>query len=127
MPNHVHLIAGVEEGKSLSVIMRDFKKFTSVAVIKAIEENLQESRRDWLLWIFRKHGERNLNNTTYQFWQQESHPIELNSNYLISQKLEYVHQNPGRAGICYAPEDYIYSSAGQHQGKESVLPVLVIE
>jgi REP element-mobilizing transposase RayT len=127
MPNHVHLIAGVEEGKSLSAVMRDLKKFTSYAITKAIEENLQESRRDWMLWIFKQNGTRNSNNTLYQFWQQENHPIELSSNLLLDQKLEYIHQNPVRAGICYAPEDYIYSSAGQYAGMETILPVLIIE
>jgi putative transposase len=107
--------------------MRDLKKFTSFSIIRAIENNLQESRRDWLLWIFRRHGARNSNNTTFQFWQQENHPIELNSNSMIDQKLEYIHQNPVRAGICYRPEDYVYSSAGQYAGKETLLPVLVIE
>ena len=66
MPNHVHLLAGVKEGSSLSDVLRDLKKFTAYAIIKAIEEHPQESRRDWMLWIFRKHGERNSNNTRYQ-------------------------------------------------------------
>lgn len=127
MPNHVHLIAAAEEGKNLSAIIRDLKKFSSFTIIKAIEENLQESRRDWMLWIFKQNGSRNANNTTYQFWQQENHPVELSSNLLMEQKLVYIHQNPVRAGICYAPEDYIYSSAGQYAGKETLLPVLFIE
>jgi REP element-mobilizing transposase RayT len=127
MPNHIHLIEGVKEGDSLSAVMRDFKKYTSFAITKAIDANMHESRRDWMLWIFKRNGERNANNTTYQFWQQESHPVELSSNEMIDQKLEYTHQNPVRAGICYAPEDYIYSSAGQYAGKDSVLPVMIIE
>jgi REP element-mobilizing transposase RayT len=126
MPNHVHLIAGVTEGGTLPGVLRDFKKFTSVAVVKAIDQNLQESRRDWLLWIFRRHGARNSNNTHYQFWQQDNHPIELNNNVLLAQRLEYLHQNPVRAGICYTAEDYIYSSAGQYAGGEAVLAVKLL-
>ena len=38
MTNHIHLIIGSREGK-LSDIIRDFKKYTSVQVIKAIEQN----------------------------------------------------------------------------------------
>lgn len=48
MSNHIHLIISAEEN-SLSDILRDFKKFTSRKVIKAIEENLLESRRNWML------------------------------------------------------------------------------
>ncbi|MDX5348619.1 MAG: transposase [Hymenobacteraceae bacterium] len=127
MPNHLHLIAGTKEGTNLSHVLRDFKKFTASAIIRAIQENPQESRRDWMLWIFKKHGERNGNNTNFQFWQQDSHPIELSNNKLLKQKLEYIHQNPVRAGICYAPEDYIYSSASQYAGGEAALPVTLLE
>ena len=127
MPNHVHLIAGVREGRNLSDVLRDLKKYTSFAITKAITEHPQESRRDWMLWIFRKNGERNSNNTIYQFWQQENHPIVLDSNLLLNQRLEYIHQNPVRAGICYAAEDYVYSSAGQYSGQETILPIILIE
>ena len=80
MPNHVHLIAGVKEGCNLSAILRDLKKFTANKVIRAISENLQESRRDWMLWLFQDEGRDNPNNTFNQFWQQENHPIELDTN-----------------------------------------------
>ena len=40
-----------------------------------------------MLWLFERAGCRNTHNTTYQFWQQESHPIELNTNALRQQRL----------------------------------------
>nr|WP_246597230.1 transposase [Pontibacter aydingkolensis] len=86
MPNHVHLIASVKKTANLSHVLRDLKKYSSYAITKAIKEHLQESRQDWMLWIFRKHGERNSNNTTYQFWQQDNHPIELKSNMFFRAK-----------------------------------------
>ncbi len=127
MPNHVHLIAGVSEGGNLSAVMRDLKKYTSTQIVQAISNNVQESRREWMLWLFRDQGQANPNNNKNQFWQQESHPVELSTNAILDQKLEYIHQNPVRAGICYAPEDYIYSSAGQYAGRETILPVILLE
>ncbi len=127
MPNHVHLIARASEGKKLSGILRDLKKFTANTIMEAINSNSQESRKDWMLWLFKDEGKHNSNNTHNQFWQQENHPIVLDSNALIDQKLAYIHQNPVRAGICYAPEDYIYSSAGQYAGSETILPVILLE
>ncbi|WP_261382260.1 transposase [Mucilaginibacter achroorhodeus] len=76
MSSHVHLIISTEEG-NLSDIMRDLKRHTAKAILKEIEENLQESRRDWMLWMFKRAGERNPNNETYQFWQQNNHPVQL--------------------------------------------------
>ncbi len=74
MSNHVHLIIS-SPGDDLSGILRDFKKFTSKAVIDAIENSIEESRKNWMLWIFKKAGEKNSSNATYQFWRQDNHAI----------------------------------------------------
>jgi len=57
MTNHVHLIIG-SESKSLSDIMRDLKKFTSYSITKAISESTNESRKEWMLWMFERAGKR---------------------------------------------------------------------
>jgi REP element-mobilizing transposase RayT len=55
--NHLHLIIRAEKGFVLQDILRDFKKFTSKAVVKAIGDNLRESRKEWLLQQLRTpHG-----------------------------------------------------------------------
>jgi REP element-mobilizing transposase RayT len=118
MSNHLHLIVSAKS-KDLSDILRDFKKFTSKQIIAAIENNPNESRRAWMLSIFREEGEKNSRNTNYQFWRQglsrtrcgNSQPMELNSSAFIFQKLNYIHQNAVGAGIVERPEDYLYSSA----------------
>jgi putative transposase len=127
MPNHVHLIASAKHGHTLSSALRDLKKFTANQIIKAIENNLLESRRNWMLWLFQDEGQGNSNNKLYQLWQQETHAVALSDNYMIEQRLNYVHQNPVRAGLCYTAEDYVYSSAGQYSGGEAVLPVVLLE
>src|SRR5690348_18466441 len=58
MTNHIHLIAQSSNG-DLSGTLRDFKKFTSSTIIEAIEQNKEESRKNWMLWIFKKAGENN--------------------------------------------------------------------
>lgn len=37
-------------------------------ITKAIKENMQESRREWMLWFFEREGNINPNNEQYQFW-----------------------------------------------------------
>ena len=34
-----------------------------------------------------------------QRWQQDNQPIELNTNELMQQKLEYIHHNPVESGL----------------------------
>lgn len=87
---HVHLIIGTT-GAKLEGILRDLKRHTSRTLLKAINENMQESRREWMLWMFAMAGKRNPNNKIYQFWQQHNHPIELWNNEIMDQKLEYKH------------------------------------
>jgi putative transposase len=55
----------------------------------------------------------------YQFWKREPLNVELISPAVFAQKLEYIHFNPVRAGICKYPEEYRYSSAlFYHTGKD---------
>ena len=110
MSNHLHLIISARDS-NLSDILRDFKKFTSKQIITAIENNPGESRKDWMLNIFRQEGEKNSRNSIYQFWRQDNQPQELYSAAFIFQKTNYIHQNAAEAGIVEKPEEYLYSSA----------------
>ena len=126
MSNHVHLIARAKENYLMQDILRDYKKFTSKLILKTIEENPQESRKEWMLKYFNEAGIANSNNQKYQFWQQDNHPIELWSNAVIDQKIDYVHCNPVAAGIVEKPEEYIYSSARDYCGTGGLLDVTLL-
>ena len=110
MSNHLHLIASARKN-NLSAILGDFKSYTSKKLITAISTNTRESRRNWMVKIFREHGEKNCRNKDFQFWRQENHPVELFSGAFIAQKMNYIHNNPVVAGIVDQPEHYLYSSA----------------
>ena len=92
-------------------IIRDIKKYTASKIIKAIKENQHESRKELFMWLFERAAKRNKHNTHYQFWQQHNQPIELATNEMIQQRLDYIHNNPVEAGIVLSPEDYLYRSA----------------
>lgn len=119
MPNHIHLMARATDGFLLQDILRDFKKFTSKAIKETITENGHESRKEWLLSQFEKPE-------GFRFWQADNKPIELWSNAVIKQKLDYIHQNPVEDGLVYRPEDYLYSSASAYAGEEGLLDVMLI-
>ena len=123
MSNHVHLIISAKDG-NLSDILRDFKKFTSKSIIAAIETSKEESRKNWMLWIFKKAGEKNSRNSSYQFWRQDNHAIQLDTVLFTLDKLNYLHSNPVKAGIVDKPEEYLLSSARDyHFGEGGLLPV----
>ncbi len=63
------------------------------------------------------------NNRIYQFWQQDNHPIELWSNAVIDQKVDYMHNNPVKARIVENSEEYLYSSAVAYSGSKGMIEI----
>jgi len=124
MPSHVHLVFRSNIQKPDELI-RDFKSYTSKMLIKLIEENTRESRREWLLNSFKKAAAGNSNNTKNQFWQQHNHPVELWSAHVIQQKMDYTHHNPVEAGFVDQDFEYLYSSARDYCGIPGLVKVAV--
>ena len=127
MSSHVHMVVGRHGEESLEGIIRDIKKFTSRKIIEAIRENPQESRRELLLWLFERAGQHNTNNTHFQFWQQNNQPIELGTDEKVDRIVNYIHENPVKAGIVCSPEEYLYSSAKSYANMpEKLIDVILI-
>jgi len=126
MSNHIHLVAQSSTGK-LSDSIRDIKKYTSKRIIETILE-INESRKEWMLNRFKFRASQHSRNEVYQVWTHENHAMFLYSNGFIQEKIEYIHNNPVRAGIVRNPEDYLYSSARNYASLEAPIdiPVLVL-
>ena len=110
MSNHIHLIATTRD-VPLNILLGSFKSFTSKRLIEMIETNQQESRKEWMMRLFKYYGKGNSQNAEHQFWQNGNHPIGLWNPKVIQQKIDYLHHNPVKQGIVARPEDYLYSSA----------------
>ena len=98
--------------------MCDFKKFTSTQLIREML-TVKESRREWMVPIFRNAGELNSKNKNFQLWQNGNHAKETFSPEFTEQKIRYIHQNPVKEGIVVRAEDYLYSSARDYMGMKS--------
>ena len=92
-----------------------------------VEENAQESRKEWLLWMMERAGKKNSYTIGSQLWQQHNKPIELWSNAVMDQKLDYLHQNPVTAGFVTEPRYWKYSSAIDYCGGSGLLKIEIIE
>ncbi len=123
MSNHIHLIASVDEGHNISDFVRDCKKFTAKNILQEIENSGIESRRDWMLHQFKYYASRHSRNEQYQLWEHDNHFIELISPTVSQQKIDYIHNNPVKAGLVYKAEDYIYSSASNYAGIDQIIDV----
>lgn len=125
MSNHIHLIVQSKEGK-LSDLIRDLKKFTSKNILEAIKTE-PESRREWMLDLFKKAIENHNRNKNYQFWQYGNHAEEIYTLHFMWDKLNYIPLNPIRAGIVEKAQYYIYSSASNDVTGKGLLRVELAE
>ena len=124
MSNHIHLLARGGNG-NLSGIPRDFKRHTSKRIIEVVRQK-EESRREWLLMIFKYAARKHKRNNNYQVWTHENRAVEIFSNKFIEQKIDYIHNNPVVSGIVVNASDYLYSSARNYADLESVLDVIQV-
>lgn len=121
MTNHVHFIWQAPDN-NLSDIIRDFKSFSSKKMVEAIQKE-NESRRDWLLYMFDFYAKRTNNNKLFKVWTGNNHPEEIHSHQFMMTKLNYIHNNPVRAGIVAEPSHYLYSSAANYEGKKELIDI----
>jgi REP element-mobilizing transposase RayT len=109
MQNHFHLIWQVMGDHKREDVQRDFLRFTSQQILKELRNIKSPVMNELLVRAKdRKH----------QVWEQNSLSIELWNPKVFRQKLNYIHNNPVRAGLCELPEDYEYSSAAFYQWNE---------
>jgi putative transposase len=121
MSNHVHVIWTAKD-ENLSDIIRDFKTFTSKLFIKLIVES-PESRREWLLHMFKFYARKTSANKEFKLWTNDNHPIEIVGQDFFHQKLSYIHLNPVRAGIVNEEKEYIHSSATNYASINSIFEI----
>jgi REP element-mobilizing transposase RayT len=87
MPNHVHVL--VTPTCDLPGIMQSLKRFTA------------------------REANKILGLTGHAFWQDENYDRFVRNDVEFGRIVSYIEMNPVRAGLCFAPEEFPYSSAGR--------------
>lgn len=102
MDNHIHIIWHIQSGLKKDAVQMSFLKYTAQQIkfdlIKyhpAVLEKFKVDAKD----------------RQYQFWERNALSVELPNEEILVQKLDYIHNNPMKAGLSQFPDDYIYSSA----------------
>jgi len=99
MPNHVHVLIETMEHWPLSGIVQSWKSFTA----KAINQQLRRS------------GE---------VWQREYCDRYIRDDGHLQAAIEYIENNPAKAGLVRSNEDWRYSSASQRRRNAGETPAL---
>jgi len=102
MQNHIHLIWQMLNNHKRENVQRDFLKFTAQKIKTDLIKNHPQ-----VLSKF----EVNAKDRRYQFWERNPLSVDLYTEAVFIQKLDYIHLNPVQAQLCSIPEEYWYSSA----------------
>ena len=125
MPNHLHMICRAISSQSLSDILRDFKTHTSKSIIKHIKMSANIDSNQLLIQFSEACS--HLKNQRYKVWQDGNHPKEIYSSGFLYEKLNYIHNNPVKAGIVENPWDYQLSSARDYAGYKGLIEVVLLD
>jgi len=125
MSTHVHLLARVKENYTLSGLLRDFKKYTSKAILKRISNEAETEKRSLRDKFENTKESRQPGKENFTLWKEGNHPIEITSNKFFDEKLDYIHNNPVNAFLVRCPEDYLFSSARNYAGLYNHLEIVL--
>jgi REP element-mobilizing transposase RayT len=119
MPNHVHaIIAFRNTGKAINTTVSNGKRFMAYELVKQLEQNGQQEalgRLKQLVSVTERQQGKN-----HRVFEPSFDWKECRTTNFIIQKLNYIHWNPCKVGLCKTPEEYEHSSAkfyieGEHK------------
>ncbi len=86
MPNHLQMICRVTGNLEMSEFLRDFKKYTSKAIVKSIIEEPKKSQ-EWMLVQFKDACSHLKRNQKYKLWQNDNHAEIIYTNDFFTKNL----------------------------------------
>jgi putative transposase len=116
MPEHFHLIIKVNDKYTVSQIMANLKRITS----RQVTAYLRAAGNQSTIALLR-------DATSYEpardskLWKPRFDSLVLTNEETLSQKIEYIHQNPVKRGLVRNAIDWPCSSARNYAGRSDIL------
>jgi REP element-mobilizing transposase RayT len=118
MPDHFHLLISVSREGVLSDFLRDCKGFTAHSILKTLRKRGNSN----FLQVFRAPDPKRRRDSHFRIFQPDTHVEGISSKRFFLQKLDYIHNNPVKAGLAENVVEYRFSSArGWLLGDHSLL------
>lgn len=108
MPDHTHIIT--DNARSISDALRFTNGITANKIIKYLKE------KEYTNSLVKLREQVKEKNHKYSLWQHHPNAFSINGEDTLMQKVNYIHQNPVRAGLVERAEDYRFSSARLWRG-----------
>ena len=117
MPDHVHLLLWWDKEKkpelNVSKVMQGIKAGSARRIIDLMKHKGSEQvlRPTQIEYDGSKSHKRNLR---YHIWQPGFYDFNVHNEEKLLEKLNYMHNNPVKAGLVQSPSDYRWSSHNEH-------------
>ncbi len=119
MLDHLHLLTS--RPSTTSDLLRYLKGITARRVIDYLKTNSYSTSLAKL-----QHQERD-RKYKYSLWQTEKNVLPVFSEAMFTEKMNYIHRNPVRAGLVECASEYRWSSARIWQGKQLANEPLLVD
>ena len=116
LEKHLHLIA---QSQQIDKDIARFKSFTAKQLLAYLKEKNAKTLLAQLAFYKKAHKD----DRTYQFWQEGVHPELIQSDDMMKQKIDYIHNNPVKRGYVDNPSHWRNSSARNYEGQQGKLEV----
>ncbi len=84
---------------------------------------LEKSRSNILLDQLPFYKKAHKTDRKYQFRQEVIHPVLIQNDEIMGQRVDYIHYNPVKRGYVDKPEHWRYSSARNYAGQKGMLEI----
>jgi len=116
LENHLHLVAASDD---ISQSIKKFKSYTAKALLELLHANKAKTILDQLAFYKKAHK----TETSYQVWQEGSAWKLIQSEEMMIERINYIHNNPLKRGYVDEAAHWRYSSARNYENKEGLIDV----
>jgi REP element-mobilizing transposase RayT len=124
MSNHLHLIAQSEDGFDIADIENEYRVFTSLKILEALDAE-PAIRKEWMLERFEISANKQGLPNNPHIWQSCSSPVYIDLVNLTEalDYFEFIHDKPVRDRYVDMAVDYLYSSARDYAGIKGLVNI----
>ena len=117
MPNHIHVVYQTLDPYTDGKVKHSFLSHTAKKLLENWGSLSPAIKEEFLV---------EKSNKKYQIWKSPSLSVDLISPKFVSQKMNYIHDNPRRADLVLNNEDYKYCSWKSYVNGESEFEFLTL-
>ena len=116
LENHLHLIASSDD---IAKSMAKFKSYTAKEILKYLQKENPKTILDQLAFYKKAHKK----TATYQLWQEGIAPKIIQSDNMMLERIQYIHNNPVKRGYIDEAKCWRYSSARDYEGMNGLIGI----